>query len=164
MLFRLSRQEDGGGGADSRRVALFAALIFVLAGCSSGPPTVQTETVDFEVGVKANDDNALAIDLVLVFDVGLIGQVSELTSATWFKTRDQIKLANPTGLEVQSLEVIPGQAAAHVEITGHRRDAFAAFVFAGYNSPGPHRTRIDGMSSVLIRLGGKDFAVVVPHS
>lgn len=123
---------------------------------------MKTETVDFEVGVKANDDNALAIDLVFVFDVGLIGQVSELTSATWFKTRDQIKIANPTGLDVQSLEVIPGQAAVQVEITRQRRRAFAAFVFADYNSPGPHRTRIDGMSSVLIRLGGKDIAVVVP--
>ena len=164
MVFRLSRQESDRSGVGSGRFALFCALVFIVAGCSSGPPTVQTETVDFEVGLKANDDNALAVDLVLVFDAGLIGQVSELTSATWFKTRDQIKLANPTGLEVQSLEVIPGQAAAHVEITDHRRDAFAAFVFASYNSPGPHRTRIDGMTSVLIRLGGKGFAVVVPHS
>lgn len=104
----------------------------------------------------------MAADLVLVFDLGLISQVSELTAATWFKTRDQIALANPTGLDVQSFEFIPGQPRTHIEIDGHGRDAVAAFLFAGYASPGPHRSRIDGIPAALIRLGGKDFAVVTP--
>ena len=138
--------------------------MMALAGCSSAPPEIETRELNFEVGAKANDDNALAVDLVLVFDLTLVAQVSELTSAVWFKTRDQVKLANPTGLEVQSFEVIPGQPGAHIDITGRSRDAIAAFVFASYASPGPHRARIDGLRSVLLRLGGKDFAVVVPSS
>ena len=164
MDTKSSKQTFGDDWRDSRCVLVLGAALFVLAGCSSDPPTVNTETIDFEVGAKANEDNALALDLVLVFDPALIGQVSELSAATWFRTRDQIKLANPTGIEVQSREVIPGQAGAHIEIVGHSRDAVAAFVFAGYNSPGPHRTRIDSIESVLIRLGGKDFAVVVKNS
>ena len=135
-----------------------------LIGCSSGPPEIQTRELDFEIGTKANDDNAVAVDLVLVFDQTLIGAVAELTSLVWFKTRDQVQLANPTGIEVQSFEVIPGQPGAHVELDGHSRDAIAAFVFASYTTPGPHRARIDGIRSVVLRLGGKDFAVVVPSS
>lgn len=138
--------------------------VAALAGCSSGPETIQTETVDFEVTARANDDNALAVDLVMVFDQTLVAPVAELTAATWFKTRDQVRLANPTGLEVRSFEVIPGQPNTHVKIKGRSTDAIAAFIFASYASPGPHRARVDGMPAVLLRLGGKDFAVSAPSS
>ena len=135
-----------------------------LAGCSSGPETIQTESLDFEVGARANEDNAIAVDLVMVFDTALVAQIAELTAATWFKTRDQVRLANPTGFEVRSFEVIPGQPNTRVKISGRSGDAIAAFLFASYAAPGPHRARIDGMPAVLVRLGGKDFAVSSPSS
>jgi type VI secretion system protein len=159
-----ARAEDCRSGIGLVRAAVLGLGVIVLAGCSSGPPEIQTETVDFEVGARANDDNALAVDLVLVFDTVLASQLSELTAATWFKTRDQVQLANPTGIEVRSFEVIPGQPGTHVEISGRSSDAVGAFLFADYASPGPHRARIDGMPAVLLRLGGKDFAVVAPSS
>ena len=149
-----------------RALALGAGVV-ALVGCSSGPETIKTETIDLKVASHANDDNAVAVDLVLVFDPGLVASVTELTAATWFGTRDQVRLANPTGLEVQSFEVIPGQPDTHVEISDiseRGSDAVAAFLFAGYASPGPHRARIDGMPAVLLRLGGKDFAVSAPSS
>ena len=149
------------------RVVALGAGVAALAACSSGPETIKTETIDLQVGPHANDDNAVAVDLVLVFDPGLVAPVAELTAATWFTTRDQVRLANPTGLEVQSFELIPGQPDTHVEIddVGERgSDAVAAFLFAGYGTPGPHRARIDGMPAVLLRLGGKDFAVSAPSS
>jgi type VI secretion system protein len=144
--------------------AVLALGLTALIGCSSGPPEIQTRELNFQIGANANEDNALAVDLVLVFDLTLVAQISELSAVTWFKTRDQVKLANPTSLEVQSFEVIPGQPGAHVDITGRSRDALGAFLFASYASPGPHRARIDGMRSVLVRLGGKDFAVALPPS
>ncbi|MEI8393938.1 MAG: hypothetical protein WCF85_04325 [Rhodospirillaceae bacterium] len=134
------------------------------AGCSSGPPTIVTETIDFVVGAKANDDNALSVDLVLVFEPGLVAQVAGLTAATWFKTKDQVLLANPTGLETRTFEVMPGQTGAHVELSSRDRNAFGAFLFADYAGQGPHRARIDGMSAVVLRLGGKGFVVAVPSS
>lgn len=169
MFFQLSRAGHYRNGIGSvpalmPAAALVGVALLALVGCSSEPPEIQTRAIDFEIGAKANDDNALAVDLVLVFDLPLVGQVSELTATTWFRTRDQVLLANPTGLEVRSFEVIPGQPGTHVEISGRSRDAVAAFLFAGYASPGAHRARIDGMPEVLVRLGGKDFAVTAPSS
>jgi type VI secretion system protein len=164
LSFQLSKTGDWRNGRGFVPFAALALGIVLLAGCSSGPPEIETRTLDFEIGAKANDDTALAVDLVLVFDQTLIGQIAGLPATTWFQTRDQVKLANPTGLEVRSFEVIPGQPGAHVDITGDSRDAIAAFVFASYTSPGPHRARVDGLRSVLLRFGGKDFAVAVPPS
>lgn len=157
-----------GGGTAS---ALFArgarplAVVLALALAACGTDSrIRTQTLDMEVAANANADNALAVDLVLVYDTTLIPSFAELTSANWFKNRDQLKLANPTGIEVQSFEVIPGQKGPRYKVSGRGNDALGAFVFAGYDTPGPHRARIDGMPAVLLRLGEKDFAVAVPSS
>jgi type VI secretion system protein len=138
-------------------------MALALAGCGTDS-RISTRTVDMDVAPNANADNALAVDLVLVFDTTLVPSFAELTAANWFKNRDQLKLANPTGIEVQSFEVIPGQKGPRYKVTGRGNDALGAFVFAGYDTPGPHRARIDGMPAVLLRLGEKDFAVALPPS
>lgn len=147
------------GGAAA---ALFiVVLALTLAACGTDS-RIKTQTLDLEVAANANADSALAVDLVLVYDTALIAFFSELTAANWFKSRDQLTLANPTGIGVQSFEVIPGQKGPRYKVAGRGSDALGAFVFAGYGTPGPHRARIDGMPAVLLRLGEKDFAVAVP--
>ena len=143
---------------------MLAILLFIgtalLAGCSgSSVPTIQTQTIDLQVGAGANEDNAIAVDLVLVFDIALVPQVEGIDAATWFRTKDQIQLANPTGFEVQSYEVIPSQPGLTIQVGSTGSNAVGAFLFASYITPGPHRTRIDTMPQVLVRLGAMDFKV-----
>lgn len=140
----------------------FAILAFLALAACGTDSRIKTQTVDLEVGANANADNALAVDLVLVYDSTLLPSFTELTSAAWFKNRDQLKLANPSGIEVQSFEVMPGQKGPRYKVAGRGNDALGAFVFAGYDTPGPHRARIDGIPAVLLRLGEKDFAVAAP--
>lgn len=150
--------------ACARMALAGVVLAAAMAGCSSTDPRIKTRTLEIEVAPKANADNAVAVDLVLVHDTTLLPALTEMAAAAWFKNRDQLKLANPTGLEVQSFEVIPGQKGPRTAITGRGSDAVGAFVFANYDSAGPHRARIDGLPAVLLRLGEKDFAVAAPPS
>lgn len=158
---------SGGGAASgrfARRAGLAAVLLaLTLSGCGTDS-RIKTQSLDMEVAANANADNALAVDLVLVYDTTLIPAFAGMTSADWFKNREPMKLANPTGIEVQTFEVIPGQRGPRYLISGRGNDALGAFVFAGYDTPGPHRARIDGMPAVLLRLGEKDFAVAAPSS
>lgn len=142
-----------------------AAVLTALALAACAADTrIKTRTVDMDVAPNANADNALAVDLVLVYDTTLLASFAELTSANWFKNRDQMRLANPSGIEVQTFEVIPGQKGPRYKVAGRGNDALGAFVFAGYDTPGPHRARIDGLPAVLLRLGEKDFTVAPPPS
>ncbi|MGQ9371234.1 hypothetical protein [Azospirillum sp. ST 5-10] len=148
--------------------ALLAAVALVLTGCSAiaslWSSGIATESVAFEVAPDANANSAVAVDLVFVHDETLLPTVGELTAATWFKNRGQLTLAQPTGLQVQSFEFMPGQSVPPHAVRGRASDARAAFVFAGYGGDGPHRARIDGIEKVLLRLGAKDFEVATPHA
>ncbi len=139
-------------------------LLALLTGCSSGPdiPEIETRALDLTITPDANQDNAIAVDLVLVFDIALVDQVGGIDAATWFMTRDQILLANPTGFEVQSFELIPGQPRVPVEVGDRGEDAVGAFLFASYMSPGPHRARIDTLRDVVVELGRETFTVSPP--
>ncbi|MBP2233059.1 type VI secretion system protein [Azospirillum agricola] len=147
-----------------RAVLTGAVLAATLVGCSLTDSRIKTRTLDIEVAPNANADNAVAVDLVLVYDTTLLPAFADMAAAVWFKTRDQLRLANPTGLEVQSFEVVPGQKGPRYAVEGRGGDALGAFVFANYDTPGPHRARIDGLPAVLLRLGEKDFAVAAPPS
>ncbi len=150
--------------ACARATLAGAVLAATLVGCSSADSRIKTRTLDIEVGPKANADNAVAVDLVLVHDATLLPALADMAAAAWFKNRDQLTLANPTGLEVRSFEVIPGQKGPRAELEGRAAAALGAFIFANYDSAGPHRARVDGLPAVLLRLGEKDFAVAAPPS
>ncbi len=139
-------------------MGLAVSVLFALSGCGTDS-RIKTETIAIDVAPNANADNAVAVDLVLIHDPTLLPSFGEMPAANWFKNRDQLKLANPTGIEVQSFEVVPGQRGPRYGVRGRGADALGAFVFANYDTPGPHRARIDGIPAVLLRLGEKDFTV-----
>lgn len=151
-------------GGSVLALGLGAVLVasLLIAGCSTSEPRIKTETITFEVAPNANADNAVAVDLVLVYETPLLASFTDLASTAWFRNRDQLKLANPTGIEVHSFEVMPGQRGPRFSVTGRGGDAVGAFLFANYDTTGPHRARIDGLPAVLLRLGEKDFAVTAP--
>ncbi|MBP2312798.1 hypothetical protein [Azospirillum soli] len=151
-------------GTSFRIVPVLLCAALALAACALTDSRIKTKTVEIEVAPNANADNALAVDLVFVHENTLLPSFTEMPSANWFKNREQLKLANPTGIEVHSFEVIPGQKGPRFKVEGRANDALGAFVFAGYDTPGPHRARIDGIPTVVLRLGEKDFAVAAPAS
>lgn len=158
------RQGSGGGGRALVRSAAMLVLagVAVLPAACSSSDEISTRTVRLSVAPNANGNNALAVDLVLVLDTQLVAQFGQLTATDWFRNRSQLMTANPTGIAVQSFEVIPGQPGPAYTIPSAYEGAVGAFLFAGYPGKDPNRARIDGLEDVLVKLGEKTFTVGSP--
>lgn len=147
--------------APAASVLLAAAL---LAGCGSSDKPINTRVIEFEVAQGANQDSPIAIDIVYVFDPQLVAQLVQMTAHDWFQKRGQIRQAFPTGFDLASFEVVPGQRGPIEAVPPKSSQAIAAFIFASYSSEGTHRARIDGLDRFFIALGDKDFAILPPRT
>ena len=110
------------------------------------------------VAPNANQNNPVALDLVVVKDKKLRKELMKLSASEWFQKRDQIILGYPkeTGLSAGRWEFVPGQVVAPVPLK-HR---FAGgIIFAKYSTPGAHRASIDLRKSVRVNLGEEGFTV-----
>lgn len=160
----MARVAAGEGARIGRKPAATARLAAILvlgllAGCGGGDKTIQSRLIEFEVAQGANQDSPIAIDIVYVFDPQLVPQLTQMTARDWFQKKSQVRQAFPTGFDVASFEVVPGQKGPIESVPSKSRDAIAAFVFANYASEGTHRARIDALEHCLIALGDKDFVM-----
>jgi type VI secretion system protein len=105
-----------------------------------------------------NANSPIAFDLVEANDKDLAKELSKMTAADWFQKRDQIKRDFPKqkSLSVQEWEWVPGQVVPNIKFSrAHTPRLLIAF--ANYNTPGPHRAKLDPKSPVLIQLQRDDF-------
>jgi type VI secretion system protein len=115
-----------------------------------------------QISTLANQNNPVAIDLVLVSDKKLLDELKKLSAKEWFEKRNQYRLDYPkeTELSTHRWEWVPGQAVkidpvpVKIEING-------GIIFANYFTPGAHRAIINPRKNILIRLGEEDFTVEV---
>src|SRR5215213_4855299 len=97
------------------------------------------------VSPQANNNNPVALDLVLVKDKKLMKELMKISAKDWFAKRSQYKLDYPkeTGLSAGSWEWVPGQA-VKIEPMPVKFKAAGGLVFANYfNEASPHRAVID---------------------
>lgn len=137
-------------------IAMAAALA---AGCipfRGGPVKLRGYTV--HSGTEANDRSPVAVDVVVVTDRALVEPVGKLKAAEWFARRAQLRLDHPVGLQVTSLEPVPGQRLPWRRVRW-RGKAVAAFVFAAYPTPRDHRVRVDPFPWIVIQLTADSLAV-----
>lgn len=134
---------------------LFYMSSFLLISCGS--------IASFEIysDVKANNNSAIQVDIVLITTQELYDKVSVLTAAEWFKQRKQIMYdaANKyKALSVTSREVMPGQQLEVPKIQAPW-GLKGVLVFANYQTPGPHRIALQRLNDAVIILGKEDFTV-----
>src|SRR6185312_9101376 len=113
-LTRAGSQGGGGRIERKRRVASRWCVLLVVAlvtGCGvfGGDKPIQSRVIEFEVAQGANQDSPIAIDIVYVYDQQLVPQLTQMTAHDWFQKRGQVRQAFPTGFDVASFEVVPGQ-------------------------------------------------------
>jgi type VI secretion system protein len=117
--------------------------------------------VRVEISPQANNNNPVALNLVLVKSKKLLKELMKLSASEWFEKRSQYRLDYPkeTGLNAGSWEWAPGQV---VKIDPMPfKDKFAGgLVFANYFTPGTHRAVIDPTKLVVIKLGAEDLTVI----
>jgi type VI secretion system protein len=116
--------------------------------------------VSVHVTPTANQNNPVAVDLVLVSNKKLLKQMTKMSAEDWFAQKHQIQLDYPkeTDLNAGSWEWVPGQAVSldHVPV---RHKIIGGIIFANYVTAGAHRAVIDPRKDILLTLGETDVCV-----
>lgn len=116
--------------------------------------------VKVHVSPKANNNNPVAVDLVLVQDKKLLQELMKMSASEWFEKRHQVELDYPkeTELDAGRWEWVPGQD-VKVDQVPVKMDVVGGVVFARYFNAGTHRAPIDPRKGILITLGDENLCV-----
>ncbi|MDP9121334.1 MAG: hypothetical protein M3O15_08190 [Acidobacteriota bacterium] len=142
---------------------LAAGALSGLLACSSLSPRLlfggELEVTP-RIDAVANQNSAVALSLLIVYDQKLLDQLLGLKARDWFAMRDQIKQEHPAGkgFDIWEWEWVPGQQVQPATLS-FATGARAGVIFASYLSDGPHRVRIDPHQNIVIHLAEKDFSV-----
>jgi type VI secretion system protein len=140
----------------------------VITGCGVARKTKNTvksiKNGDLEIIIdiapKANQNNPVALDMVMVYDKALLKQLQGMTAKDWFEKRSQVKLNYPgdIGLDSWSWEWVPGQI-VKINPIAVKSKTLGAIIYANYLSPGEHRAVFDPYKSIVLSLKEKNFSV-----
>ena len=144
------------------------AMVLLFAACPKVkiPPRIPGKAVETKVDVKvhvspaANNNNPVAVDLVLVSDKKLLQELMKMSATEWFEKRHQFALDYPKeiGLNAGRWEWVPGQQ-VKLDRLIFKYEATSGVVFANYFNAGTHRAVIDPRKGILITLGEEDLCV-----
>jgi type VI secretion system protein len=138
----------------SLRGALLIALLGLEACSSLMTPSPELTITDVSIFAEqdANEDSAVAVDLVMIYDLDLVKSIGQMSASKYFSASGQLLLDNPTLLDVWHWELIPGQIVRNFVPPQEKGEMYAAFVFANYLTPGDHRVRVPPSGIVKILL------------
>ena len=152
-----------GARASARAAALALALAApLLAGCATpswiclDPPGPSTVTI--VATPDANDNSAVAVDLLFLSDKVAAQQLVGLSAADFFANRMQYERDFGNGMREVHWELAPGQIVRNAP-THPACGRVATLLFARYASPGAHRQALRGHDQIVITLGPQDFSV-----
>ena len=139
--------------------ALLAASTFC-CGAASAARTMFGGRVPFHVTIAgdANDNSAVAVDLVVVYDGRLIDSLLKLRAADWFRQKRQFVKDHPGQLDVHGWEWVPSQGVGELSVS-YQAGARKLVLFADYGTEGDHRALLDPQRPFKLVLGNIDFAV-----
>lgn len=110
--------------------------------------------------MDANNDSATAVDIVLVYDEGLVKEFIGMPADKYFANAKQFRNDYAQNVSVYHWEVVPGQLIPSQRLNITRSAPLAAFVYARYLSPGDHRIRIGDQEYLSIHLKKEGFELV----
>jgi type VI secretion system protein len=115
----------------------------------------------FQVTVDpdANENSAVAVDLVVVYDAKLVDKLLELSASAWFLQKNQLVKDHPRQIDIHKWEWVPGQSVKGKSVT-YESGAKKIVLFANYVTEGEHRRVIDPQRPFHLTLGALDLEVV----
>ena len=126
------------------------------------PGTSGESKLDVKVHVSpaANNNNPVAVDLVLVSDKKLLKELMKMSASEWFEQRNQFALDYPKelGLGAGRWEWVPGQQ-VQIDKVIVKGEVAGGVIFANYFNAGTHRAPVDPRKGILITLGDEDLCV-----
>ncbi|MEM9556806.1 MAG: type VI secretion protein [Acidobacteriota bacterium] len=99
------------------------------------------------------------MDLLVVYDEGLLDQLISLDATQYFAQRRQLRRDRPDDFDWWSYEWVPGQQTQQLQLP-FASGARAAIVYARYVTPGAHRVRVDPRTPHRLVLGSERFDVL----
>jgi type VI secretion system protein len=146
-------------------VCLFLLLVGLLASCSITTRTRALLGSDLQVNVHASEEmnqrSPVALELLLVYNKTLLGELKQMSASTWFEQRDQVKDGYLAGKDFDSVlnaEVVPGHKIYPYQLP-LKAKARAGVIFANYFSDGVHRRHFDPRKNFRIDLDADNFYV-----
>lgn len=136
---------------------LACALMFA-CGVASATRSMFGGTLPFGVTVEsdANENSAVAVDLLVVYDTKLVDQLLQLTAADWFrKQRTQFLKDHPNQVDLHSWEWVPSQEFRKLSVS-YQAGARKIVLFADYGTDGAHRCVVDPQQPFDLVLGSAD--------
>jgi type VI secretion system protein len=123
-------------------------------------PTSKLVVSRVDISPQANNNNPVALTLVLVQSKKLFKELMKISASEWFEKRNQYRLDYPkeTGLNAGSWEWVPGQV-VKLDPIPFKFKVAGGLVFANYFTPGAHRAVIDPGKKIVITLGAEDISV-----
>ncbi|MCP1649834.1 type VI secretion protein [Pseudomonas sp. GD04087] len=144
----------------STKACLCVVLMVVLGGCSWLGPKVEVDRLTLDVASKANGDAPIAVDFIAVSDADLLKLLSSMTAKQWFSDREQYRRDYQQQLSVWSLELVPGQFMEARDFPLAGKSAAGLLVFAGYNTPGAHRMRLEQQPDIWLRFDSREMRLL----
>ena len=134
-------------------------LVFLLA-LNVGVHAQSKLDVTVHISPEANQNNPIAVDLVLVSDKKLLKELTKMSAKDWFLQKHQIQLDNPKEIDLSagSWEWAPGQAVQLDRLTV-RRAIIGGVIFANYFTEGVHRAVINPRKAIVLTLGKEHLSV-----
>lgn len=145
-------------------------LVLFVTGCPKVPKVVRSRVpgasgaskleVRVNISPTANNNNPVAVDLVLVKDKKLLNELMKMSAGDWFEKRHQMELDFPkeTELNAGRWEWVPGQQ-VKVDRVPVNLDITGGVVFARYFNAGTHRAPFDPRKGILITLAEENLCV-----
>jgi type VI secretion system protein len=108
----------------------------------------------------ANQNTAVAVDIVLVMEESALEKLAALPASKWFQTRSDMLRTYPGTYSYKSWEVAPGQTLRLRGADFGSPSVVGVFVFADYLTPGEHRMRVEQLQDgIIVELGARGFTV-----
>lgn len=137
-----------------------AFLPLWLTACAANP--VQTQRLRLQIAPDLNQNRPVAVDLVMVYDTYLMRALQKLSAQQWMHNKQQVKRDYPLLLKLWEWEPVPGETLPAFELPANStKQAVGILLFANYDTPGLHRTRLDPFDQVLVKLGKNDMQLYV---
>ena len=112
--------------------------------------------IQVSIAPDANEDSALAVELIVVYEDKLIDKLMEKTARDWFSGREQFLRDYDESVDTWKWEWIPGQEVRPLEVS-YGIGAKRVILFADYLTPGEHRATIDPQRPFRLILGQSEL-------
>ncbi len=146
---------------------LAGLFVLCLSACSTTkePPLIpegavlDLQSIRIQALPGANRGRPVQVDLVYAYSEDQLRRLQGFNADGWFTARKTGLLDWQQQLDIQEVQIAPGETREITSFPEGDKKAVALAVFADYDTPGLHRFFVVGGERINIRLEGRTYLV-----